>query len=190
MLPWAAFGRFGHTETQKDEGLFSNWPSQEMAEMRVEPRWFLHLQILELLWEVRSGCLLLESQSRSKIDGKEVCFISDASNWGKGKLMSKGKFMSKDELMSNNQWARAFKASAVGGWEATCRNSTVSSWHLEISHAVVWSVILIVLSSNWFSVFQGWFVPISLRPVLGTVAAYVRATVSSSCINFFYLVGV
>ena len=190
MLPWAAFGRFGHTETQKDEGLFFNWPSQETAELRVEPRWFLHLQILELLREVRSGCLPLESQSRSKIGGKEVCFILVASNWGKGKLMSKGEFTSKDELMSNNQWVRAFKGSAVGGWGATCRNSTVNSWHLEIGHTVVWSVILIVLSSNWFSVFQGWFVPISLRPVLGTVAAYVRATVWSSCVNFFYLVRV
>lgn len=84
--------------------------------------------------------------------------------------MSKGEFMSEDELMSNNQRARAFKGSAVGGWGAPCRNSTVSSGHLEIGH-----VILIVLRSNWSSEFQGWFVPISLRPVLEIVAAYVRA---------------
>ena len=69
----------------------------------------------------------LESQSRNKIGGKEVCCILDASNWRKGELMSKGEFMSKDELISNNQWAIAFKGSAVGGWGATCRNSTVNS---------------------------------------------------------------
>ena len=49
--------------------------------------------------------------------GKEVCFILDASNWGKGELMSKGEFTSKDELMSNNQWARAFKEEFQGCME-------------------------------------------------------------------------
>ena len=38
------------------------------------------------------------------------------------------------------------------------------------------SVVLIVLSTVSLQ-FQGWFVPISLRPVLGIVAAYVMATV-------------
>ena len=56
--------------------------------------------------------------------GKESACNAD---WGKGELMSKGEFTSKDELMSNNQWVRAFKGSAVGGWGATCRNSTVNS---------------------------------------------------------------
>ena len=42
------------------------------------------------------------------------------------------------------------------------------------------SVILIVLGTLNLQ-FQGWFVPISLRPVLGIVAAYVMATVWSSC---------
>ena len=42
------------------------------------------------------------------------------------------------------------------------------------------SVILIVLSTVNLQ-FQGRFVPISLRSVLGIVAAYVMATVWSSC---------
>ena len=42
------------------------------------------------------------------------------------------------------------------------------------------SIILIVLSTVSLQ-FQGWFVPISLRPVLRIVAAYVMATAWSSC---------
>ena len=42
------------------------------------------------------------------------------------------------------------------------------------------SVILIVLGTVNLQ-FQGWFVSISLRPVLGIAAAYVMATVWSSC---------
>ena len=42
------------------------------------------------------------------------------------------------------------------------------------------SVILIVLGTVNFQ-FQRWFVPISLKPVLGIVAAYVIATIWLSC---------
>ena len=52
--------------------------------------------------------------------------------------------------------------------------------HLEIGHAVgLTSIILIVFSTVSFQ-FQGWFVLISLRPVLRIVAAHVMATVWSS----------
>ena len=37
---------------------------------------------------------------------------------------------------------------------------------------------------------QGWFVPISLRLLLGVVATYVMATSSHHVVNFFHPVGV
>ena len=63
-----------------------------------------------------------------------------------------------------------------------CRNSTVSfDSHLKIVLGSLTSGILIVLSIVMLH-FQGRFVRISLRPVLGVMAASVMATVWS-CIN-------
>ena len=59
------------------------------------------------------------------------------------------------------------------------QESTVSSnSHLEVVIGGLTSVILIALSTVNFQ-FQGLFVSISLRPVLGIVAACVMATVWS-----------
>ena len=62
-----------------------------------------------------------------------------------------------------------------------CRNSTfISDRHLEIAHpGGLTRVISIVLGTVNLQ-FQGRFVSISLRPILGTVAAYVMATAWSS----------
>ena len=95
-----------------------------------------------------------------------------------------GRLMSVRGLLSVNQWAGVFKRAfqgvqAEGG--APCRNLTVSSdCHLEIGHWWCEQNILIVLSTGSLQ-FQGLFVPISLRPNLRTVAAYIMATAWSSC---------
>ena len=54
-----------------------------------------------------------------------------------------------------------------------------SSWNW--SCGALTTIILIVLSTVNNLQFQGRFVPISLRPILGIVAAYVMTTVWSSC---------
>ena len=127
-----------------------------------------------LLLKVGPSCLLSESQDwRGKIGGNSILFLVPAIR-GEGRLVSKG------QLLTDNQWERAFKQgiSGVYGERATCRKSTSSSdSHVEIS---LIGIIMIVLSIVNLQ-FQGQFVPKSLRPVLGIVAAYVMATVWSSC---------
>ena len=62
---------------------------------------------------------------------------------------------------------------------ATGRNSTVSSdSHLEIGHQ--WSDRHLLDCFTVSLQFHGWLVPISLRPVLETVEAYVMAIIWSS----------
>ena len=51
---------------------------------------------------------------------------------------------------------------------------------LKLSTRGLTSVTLIVFGAADLQ-FQGWFVPVSLRPVLGIVPVYVMATVRSSC---------
>ena len=92
-----------------------------------------------------------------------------------GRLMSKGWFppltISGQELLKG--------VSGVYRWwkGATYRNSIISSDNrLEVGHAVVWSSIILIVLSIVDLQFQGRFVPVSLRPVLRIVAAYVMAT--------------
>ena len=67
---------------------------------------------------------------------------------------------------------------------AACRDSTISSdSHLQVGHQ--WFDHCHVDGFNTV-----WLVAISLRPILGTVAACVTATVWSSRFNFFHFVGV
>ena len=120
---------------------------------------------------------------RQVLDRRKCCFIEEASNSGE-KLDS----CPKEPTLHCQSGGRVLKAEFQGvhrlGQGAMCRNNTVSSnTHLEIGHGGLISVILIVLSTVNLQV-QGWFVPISLRPVLGIMqdgAAYVMATVWSSC---------
>ena len=60
----------------------------------------------------------------------------------------------------------------VEGVDFIQNNSVSSDSHLEIGHAVVWSGLLDGLNIVTFQ-FQGQFILISLRPVLGIVAAWV-----------------
>ena len=109
---------------------------------------------------------------------RTVCFITEASNPREGQTR-----VYKLTLFIN-QWAGALKrvfqgVQAEGG--APCRNCRVSSdCHLEIGHWWCEQNILIVLSTGSLQ-FQGLFVPISIRPSLRTVAAYIMATAWSSC---------
>ena len=89
---------------------------------------------------------------------RKVCFILDAGTWGGGRV---------DLLIIIGQ---SFYRQRKG---ATCRNSTVSSdSHLEIGHR--WSDQCHLDSLSTLQ-FQGWFVSISLRPILRIVAVYVMA---------------
>lgn len=82
----------------------------------------------------------------------------------------------REDSPTDNQGARALRG--VGG-AATCRNSTVTAdRRLEIGHGWFDQCHLDCFKYRCFQ-FQGWFVPISLRPVCRTVAADVTPTVSS-----------
>lgn len=106
---------------------------------------------------------------------RKACFILDANNGvgGAGHSVQRADFspltISGQELLL-----------AEGGGHTQKQHSLIrgSSWNGSCGGLT--SVILIVLSAVHLQ-FQGRFVPISLRPVLGTVAAYVTATVWSSC---------
>jgi len=68
---------------------------------------------------------------------------------------------------------------AIGGGALYVEKSTVTSnSHLQIGGLT--SIILIVLGTVNLQ-FQGPFIPICLRPILGIVAAYVIAAVRSLC---------
>ena len=56
-----------------------------------------------------------------------------------------------------------------------------SDSHLEIGHVVGSQISIILIMVSSYSLVSGSFPPISLRPVLGIMAAYVMATVWSSC---------
>ena len=106
---------------------------------------------------------------------RKACFILDANNGvcGAGHSVQRADFslltISGQELLL-----------AEGGGHTQKQHSLIwgSSWNWSCGGLT--SVILIVLSAVHLQ-FQARFVPISLRPVLGTVAAYVTATVWSSC---------
>ena len=93
--------------------------------------------------------------------------------WGEeGRLLSKGRL-----LPSDNQGARAFIDGGRGLRAETAPPALTVILKLVIG---VLTIILIVLGAVNLQ-FQGLFVPISLRPNLGIVAAYVMAAVWSSC---------
>ena len=110
-----------------------------------------------------------EASEEARLLERSVCFILDAHN-GRGQR-GEDRFLSKGWLpphFTTNQEARSF----IGRrrrLRVEMAQSALS--HLEIGHAVgLTSVILIVLSTVSFQC-QGWFVLISLRPILRIVAA-------------------
>ena len=79
---------------------------------------------------------------------------------------------------TDNQWARAFIDAGRGLHAETAQSALTVILTLVIGGLI--GNILIVLSTVNLQ-FQGQFVPISLRPALRIVAAYVMVTVWSSC---------
>ena len=79
---------------------------------------------------------------------------------------------------TDNQWATAFIDRGRGQHAEIAESALTVILKLVISGLT--SVILILLGTVNLQ-FQGLFVPISLMPVLGIVAAYVMATAWSSC---------
>ena len=103
---------------------------------------------------------------------RKVSFILDASDWGwggEGGQLSKGQLPSTDD-----QWARAFIDRGRGLHAETAHSSLTVILKVVIDGLT--SVILIALSTNNLQLHDQ-CVLIFLRPILGTVAAYVIATV-------------
>ena len=105
-------------------------------------------------------------------------------DWWKGKfalfwmLARRGIPVQRLSTPTPSQWARSFIDRGRRGRPAVTAQSAVTViWKLIISGLT--SIIFVVLGTATLH-FQGWLVPISLRPVLG-MAAYVMATVWSSC---------
>ena len=131
-----------------------------------------------------SGCSLLKSaiQRPGWWKGKFVLFWMPAALVGRADSFQK----LTPPPPTDSQGARAFTGEGRRLHAETAQSALTIILKLVIGGLT--SVILIV-SSTVSLQFLGWFVPISLRPVLGIVAAYVMATVWSSCVNFFHLVG-
>ena len=113
---------------------------------------------------------------------RKVCFILDATHQEKGRGERMDACPKADFPPSpDNQWSGAFT-------DRGRRLHTEKTWLalkviLEISHLCgLTSIILVVLCTVHLQL-QSQFFPISLRPALRIVAAYVMATVWSSCIN-------
>ena len=114
-----------------------------------------------------------KANTEARLVERKVCFILDARSLG-----GEGGRLSKSWLPpTDSQGARAFIGGGRGYLQKQ-QSAVTSSWHW--SSVVLISSILIV-SSTVHLQFQGRFVPISLRPVLGIAAAYVMATAWSSC---------
>ena len=107
---------------------------------------------------------------------RKVCFILEAGNLGAGSYPKADS--PPPATPSDEQWTRAFIDRGRGLHAETAQLALAVMLTLVIGGLI--SVILIVLSTVNLQ-FQDQFVSISLRPVLGTVAAYVMATVRSSC---------
>ena len=108
-----------------------------------------------------------------------MCFISNAGNLGRwrGDSCPKANFPH-----TGNQWIRAFIGRGRGLHAETALPAQTVIFQLVIVGltAILTLVLLIVLGTVNLQ-FQGPFVPISLRPILGIVAAHVLGAVCSSC---------
>ena len=128
-----------------------------------------------------SGCFPLKSQQRGQVGGKENLLYFGFQQLGQGEDMGVGMYACPEvnsQPHTYNKWARAFIGRGRGLHAETAQLALTVILKLVISGQT--SIILIVLSMVNLQ-FQGQFVPISLRPVLGIVAAYVMATGRSSC---------
>ena len=132
-----------------------------------------------IIYVTKSGGLAgrhSKANKEASLVERKVCFILDASNWwGKGRLLSKGQFPT-----TTTSGQEHLQVEGGGYMQKQHSQLGQSSWNWSCGGLT--SVILIVLSIDTINLqFQGRFVPIFLRPILGIVAAYVMATVWSSC---------
>lgn len=112
---------------------------------------------------------------------RNICFILEANNHG-GKADSEGHL----PHPANNQWAKVF----IGGGRGLRAETAPSALIVILKLTMRWSDQHHLVSRTVCLLFQGRFVPISLRPLLRIVAAYVLATVWSLLLNFVHLMGV
>ena len=116
-----------------------------------------------------------KANREARLVERKVCFILDASNWG-GEIDLCPKA---DSLPAPRQsGGKSFYRQREGLHAERAQSALTVFLKLVISGLT--SVILIVLSTVTPQ-FQGRFVRISLRPILGIVADYIMATVWYSC---------
>ena len=125
-----------------------------------------------------SDCSLLKTNKQARLVERKVGFISDIDYWGR----EVGRRLTKRWLPSStaaSQWGESFYRQKLRG--TTCRKITQTV--LTVIFKLVISIVLVVLVvlGTVSLQFQGWLVSMSLRPVLGIVAAYDMGTVWSSC---------
>ena len=106
---------------------------------------------------------------KSQVGGKESLFQMPATEGGGGQ--GAGGHLSRGQLPTlATSGARAFIDRRRGLHVETAESALTSIFRLVIGSLI--SSILVVLGTVYLQ-FQGLFVPISLRPVLGIVTAYV-----------------
>ena len=138
----------------------------------------------------KSGDLAARSSKANKearLVERKVCFVSEAATW-EGRADSCPKTDSPPPPPpTDNQRARAFTDRGRGLHAETAESAltVIFKW----SGSGLNSFILIVFSTVNLQ-FQGQFVPISLRPILRIVAAYVMLQPGHHVVNFFHLVGI
>ena len=120
---------------------------------------------------------------------RKVCFILDTSygvggGWWRADACPKANSLPPPP---DNQGAGAFIHRGKALHAETAQSALTVILKLVISGPT--SIISIVLGTVNLQ-FQGWFVSISLRPILGIAAAYVMATACHHVVNFFHLVWV
>ena len=147
------------------------------ADNSLSPHVFFH----QTVTAYRSGYLLLISQWRGQVGGKEsLLYFGGWQPWGEGGPTAVQMLIPFAHPPPENQGARAFTERGRGLHAETAQSALTVI--LKLVTAGLTGVILIVLSTVNLQ-FQGWFVSISLRPILGLVTAYVMATVSHH-VNF------
>ena len=132
--------------------------------------------------KVRSGCLLLQIPI-DKIGGKESLFYfgcwqqrGESQVWAGSCL--KAATPTSPTLSPAISGQELLWTEGRGCKQRQQSQLWYSSWNWWCSGLI--TVILIILSTVNLQ-FQGWLIPIFLRPILGIVAAYVMVTVWSSC---------
>ena len=147
------------------------------ADSSLSPHAFFH----QTVTEHRSGYLLLISQWRGQVGGKEsLLYFGGWQPWCGGGPTAVQMLIPSAHPPPENQGARAFTERGRGLHAETVQSALTVI--LKLVTAGLTCVILIVLSTVNLQ-FQVWFVSISLRPILGLVTAYVMATVSHH-VNF------